>query len=257
MSSSPTVLSTQRRATRRPISLSRRTRWSRRTMFTRVVPSRYALASLPTASRDLHPKRSLVWSPITSGKLLRAGGPSNANNKPKPRAYPRSTPVAAKLPGSGATSAAARPIAAAAITTASVGAVRSTLGTSPPPPPPAAAAPVEPQVPRYKALYAFATENAGEMALEKDDVVEVTQKDETGSGWWLVKKNGVEGWAPSNYLELIPQAPPKPKPAPAPPVKRAPPPAPSATGSDRIGSGQQTCCCCQASIWWISSSYSA
>ncbi len=30
------------------------------------------------------------------------------------------------------------------------------------------------------------------MALEKDDVVEVTQKDETGSGWWLVKKNGVE-----------------------------------------------------------------
>ncbi len=36
---------------------------------------------------------------------------------------------------------------------------------------------------------------------------------------------------PSNYLELIPQAPPKPKPAPAPPVKRAPPPAPSATGS--------------------------
>ncbi len=62
MSSSPTVLSTQRRATRRPISLSRRTRWSRRTMFTRVVPSRYALASLPTASRDLHPKRSLVWS---------------------------------------------------------------------------------------------------------------------------------------------------------------------------------------------------
>ncbi|CDS01503.1 hypothetical protein [Sporisorium scitamineum] len=68
------------------------------------------------------------------------------------------------------------------------------------------------------------------MALEKDDVVEVTQKDETGSGWWLVKKNGVEGWAPSNYLELIPQAPPKPKAAPALPVKRAPPPAPSAAG---------------------------
>lgn len=75
----------------------------------------------------------------------------------------------------------------------------------------------------------FATENAGEMALDKDDVVEVTQKDETGSGWWLVKKNGVEGWAPSNYLELIVQAAPKPKAAPAPPVKRAAPVAPSAT----------------------------
>ena len=181
-----------------------------------------------SVSRPAPKKKPGLVRPITQGKLLRAGGPSNANNKPKPRAIPRSTPVAVKLPGSGGASVgAARPAAAISAASAS-GAARS---APPPPPPPAAAAP-EPQVPRYKALYAFATENVGEMALQKDDVVEVTQKDETGSGWWLVKKNGVEGWAPSNYLELIPQAPPKPKAAPAPPVKRAPPTAPaSATSS--------------------------
>jgi myosin-1 len=35
------------------------------------------------------------------------------------------------------------------------------------------------------------------MALVKDEVVDVVQKDDDGSGWWLVKKNGAEGWAPS------------------------------------------------------------
>ena len=43
------------------------------------------------------------------------------------------------------------------------------------------------------------------MSLKKDDVVELVEKDE--NGWWLVKKDGVEGWAPHNYLELVqPQA---------------------------------------------------
>jgi len=48
-------------------------------------------------------------------------------------------------------------------------------------------------------------------------------------GWWLVKKNGVEGWAPSNYLQLVP---PKPKPvAPPPPIAHRPPPATPATAA--------------------------
>ncbi|SNX86354.1 probable Myosin I [Melanopsichium pennsylvanicum] len=183
-----------------------------------------------SVSRPAPKKKAGLVRPITSGKLLRAGGPSNPNNKPKPRAIPRSTPTPAKLPGSGTASAAAPP--AAAIATASAGAGAGAGRSAPSlPSPPVAAAPTEPEVLKYKALYAFTTENAGEMALEKDDVVVVTQKDETGSGWWLVKKNGVEGWAPSNYLELIPQAPPTPKAAPAPPVKRAPPAAPAATKS--------------------------
>jgi len=58
------------------------------------------------------------------------------------------------------------------------------------------------------------------MSLKKDDVVELIEKDD--NGWWLVKMNGVEGWAPNNYLELVPQSAPAP-PAPPPP-RKAPPP---------------------------------
>lgn len=144
-----------------------------------------------SVSKPAPKKKPGLVRPITSGKLLRAGGPSNANNKPKPRAIPRPTPTPAKLPVSGASVA--------------------------------PAATVEQQVPKYKALYPFATQNPGEMALDKDDIVQVTQKDESGSGWWLVKKNNIQGWAPSNYLELIPQALPSTSIA---PVKRAPPRAP-------------------------------
>jgi myosin I len=57
------------------------------------------------------------------------------------------------------------------------------------------------------------------MSLKKDDIVELVEK--TDNGWWLVKKNGVEGWTPNNYLVLVP---PKPKATPTPPP---PPPPPS------------------------------
>ena len=67
------------------------------------------------------------------------------------------------------------------------------------------------------------------MTLTKDDVVELVEK--TDNGWWLVKKNGIEGWAPNNYLVLVP---PKPKAAPVPPPPPPPPtqrkvPAPPST----------------------------
>lgn len=57
------------------------------------------------------------------------------------------------------------------------------------------------------------------MTLKKDDVVELLEKDD--NGWWLVKMNGVEGWAPNNYLELVPKADPAPL-VPAPPPRKAP-----------------------------------
>lgn len=61
------------------------------------------------------------------------------------------------------------------------------------------------------------------MSLEKDDVVELVEKDD--NGWWLVKKDGAEGWAPNNYLELVPAAA---APAPPPPPRaRAVPAAPT------------------------------
>ena len=62
------------------------------------------------------------------------------------------------------------------------------------------------------------------MTLKKDDIVELVEKD--NNGWWLVKMDGKEGWAPNNYLELVP---PKPKAAPAPPPPPPPPPPPAPT----------------------------
>jgi myosin I len=58
------------------------------------------------------------------------------------------------------------------------------------------------------------------MSLKKDDIVELVEKDD--NGWWLVRMNGVEGWAPNSYLEPVAQiAPPLPA---APPPRKAPAP---------------------------------
>lgn len=90
------------------------------------------------------------------------------------------------------------------------------------PKPPAAAA--RPKVPLYKAKYGFEGQE-GELSLKKDDVLELVKKED--NGWWLMKKDGVEGWAPEDYLELVP---PKAEPAapPPPPPRAAAPKAPPA-----------------------------
>lgn len=51
-----------------------------------------------------------------------------------------------------------------------------------------------------RAKFAFQGQR-GEMSFKKDDVLEVLDKE--SNGWWLVKKDGKDGWAPSNYLEEI------------------------------------------------------
>ena len=82
-------------------------------------------------------------------------------------------------------------------------------------------------------LFDFATTESGEMALVKDELVELVQKD--ANGWFLVRKNGVEGWAPNNYLQEV--APP-PKPRAPPPRPAAPPkPAAAAVGGLRLANG--------------------
>lgn len=63
------------------------------------------------------------------------------------------------------------------------------------------------------------------MSFQKDDVVELVEKDD--NGWWLVKKNGEEGWAPNNYLELVPKKLRAPPATPPPPARRPPPSAPA------------------------------
>jgi len=155
----------------------------------------------PANSRSRLPakRKAGVVRPITEGKLLRKGGPSGATSRPA--AVPKPKPVAQPLPNGAARAAAPRGVPGP-----------PTRAPAPPPPPPHD----EPDVEMYRAKYAFAGQD-GEMSLAKDDIVELVEKQ---GDWWLVKRNGSEGWAPNNYLELVP---PKPKVAPAPP----PPPPPA------------------------------
>ncbi|CEG82720.1 Putative Myosin I MyoA/Myo5 [Rhizopus microsporus] len=108
----------------------------------------------------------------------------------------------------------------------------SSIRSAPPPPPPPTAPvaaptppappapPATPSLPQYKAIYPFKSEEQGEIAFEKGDLLEIVEKDE--NGWWLAKKDGIEGWVPSNYLEEY-VAPKAASPPPPPPARRAAP----------------------------------
>ncbi|KDN41276.1 hypothetical protein RSAG8_07545, partial [Rhizoctonia solani AG-8 WAC10335] len=144
--------------------------------------------------------------PITQGKLLRKGGPSSSS-RPTPASKPKPKPAAQPLPGKSSIPA----VASRNVPTP------PTRSAAPPPPPPPAA---EPEIPTVKVLYDFAAQ-PGEMSLAKGEMLELVEKDK--DGWTLVKKNGTEGWAPSDYLQIVP---PKPKPAPTappPPTRRVVP----------------------------------
>lgn len=166
-----------------------------------------------STSRPPAKRKPGVVRPITAGKLLKAGGPSQKSksaSRPKPAAQP--------LPGQSVTSQSTRPmpVAIPASTVRQPPKRNSMLPPPPPPPPP----PAEPEVPLYKAKFAFEGQE-GEMSLVKDQLYELVDKDD--NGWWLIKNANGEGWAPYNYLELVP---PKPKAAvaPPPPPNRRPPP---------------------------------
>ncbi|KAJ4485765.1 P-loop containing nucleoside triphosphate hydrolase protein [Lentinula aciculospora] len=170
-------------------------------------------------SRPAAKRKPGTVRPITQGKLLRPGGPS----KSKPMSKPK--PVAQRLPGKTPVPAASIVPKPSPIPASTNGTIRtaptSSRASVPPPPPPPPPHLAQPAVELYKAKYAFNGEE-GEMSLKKDDIVEVISK-EGDNGWWLVKKDGVEGWAPINYLELIPptaapKPPPRSKPAPAAPM---------------------------------------
>ncbi|GAA5976419.1 hypothetical protein JCM5350_001685 [Sporobolomyces pararoseus] len=157
--------------------------------------------SMPPAQRKPRVKKA---APVRSTPNRSAGA------RPKPQT----------LPNGGFGSTPAPPIS---------NATSNGTGRAAPPPPPGRPAappppPAAPETPKYKALFTFETDQPGEIALTKDELVEVVSQDD--GGWWLIKKGSKEGWAPSNYLQLVP---PKPKPAAAPPApaRRAPPAAPA------------------------------
>ncbi|KAF7347589.1 Microfilament motor [Mycena venus] len=183
------------------------------------VPSGEPAGSL---SRPPAKRKPGIVRPITQGKLLKAGGPSD---KPKPASKPK--PAARPLPGKTTTSAVgpapviqAKPAAPKpAATTPSAAAARPVpakpSGTAAPPPPPP---PPPPPVSTSEARGAH------------DDLVELVEQDD--NGWWLVKKGGVQGWAPNNYLE---PAPAPAAPAPPPPARNRPVPTkPAATTASTV-----------------------
>ena len=128
--------------------------------------------------------KQVAAKPITKGKLLRPGGPGGGPSKlvsrpaqprpaqaasSQPRAVPQPQPVAALSNGtSNGTSHARAPSASRA----------------PPPPPPAA--PPAPKEPTYRAIYEFSGQTAGELSLQKGEVILVTQKE--GNGSYLVTR---------------------------------------------------------------------
>ncbi|KAG9734572.1 myosin IC heavy chain, partial [Aureobasidium melanogenum] len=201
-----------------------------------------------SVSKPTPKAKSVPGKPITSGKLLRPGGPGGQPSKLAARPAPQSRPVpqARPLPSGNQGPPAGLPAATVSTPAAAAAAVQAAMqqkpvpapvaalnGTGhartpsagsarvPPPPPPPAAAPKEPQ---FRAMYDFAGQTSGELSLTKDEVILVTQKE--NNGWWLAKRmdGSASGWAPSAYLEEVVA---KPAPPPPPPVQaRAMPPAP-------------------------------
>lgn len=182
--------------------------------------------SWPVAER-----KPVAPRPITSGKLIKRGGPSSSNQsqgsrRPPAATNPRVVPVV-NAAVSNRTSVQA-PVRSPTVSGGSSSA--PVKRQAPPPPPPAPAAespPPAPTKPMYKAIYNFVSEDAGEVSFVKDDVMDILEKDE--NGWWLAKKDGKEGWVPSNYLVEVPA--PKPTAAPALPAKRQPPAPPAAAAA--------------------------
>uniref|UniRef100_A0A8C4Y1W7 SH3 and PX domains 2B n=1 Tax=Gopherus evgoodei TaxID=1825980 RepID=A0A8C4Y1W7_9SAUR len=52
---------------------------------------------------------------------------------------------------------------------------------------------------KYTVIYPYTARDEDEMNLDKGDVVEVIQKNL--EGWWKIRYQGQEGWAPASYLK--------------------------------------------------------
>ncbi|KAF7724587.1 class II myosin [Apophysomyces ossiformis] len=178
-----------------------------------------------------------------------SGEPANSASFPpcaqKPKAASSSRPAASKKPAAARSvpRPAAAPTGPSVSRPVSVQAPVASVRAPPPPPPPAAPSPpTTPSLPMYKAIYPFQSQESGEIAFEKDDVFEIVEKDD--NGWWLAKKDGKEGWVPSNYLEEYIA----PKPAAAPPAPPARRPAPAVPAAPANNGSQASAASSRSSI---------
>ncbi|KAF8244950.1 hypothetical protein K440DRAFT_587846 [Wilcoxina mikolae CBS 423.85] len=190
-----------------------------------------------TPSRPTPKGKQQPAKPITTGKLLRPGGPNGGPAKNRsaaarpipqePRVVPQPRASAVVTPQPAVTlqpTAVPQPVAAAHVQqrkpVPAAGAAQaharnaSTASTRPPPPPPPPAAAAASADPTCKAKYDFTGQSDKELSVAAGEVVVIVRKE--GNGWWLVKRpdSDVQGWAPSAYLEEIivkKVAPPPPK----------------------------------------------
>jgi len=54
---------------------------------------------------------------------------------------------------------------------------------------------------RVRGLYDYAATNDTELSFREGDILNITERDE--SGWWYAELNGVMGFIPNNYVEVI------------------------------------------------------
>ncbi|CAZ84294.1 unnamed protein product [Tuber melanosporum] len=157
-------------------------------------------------SRPTPKGKPVAARPVTSGKLLKPGGPRGgpARNKNPP----------SMTPAPNANASALLPVPPKSV-------VPEASRIPPPAPPAPPAAPPRVADPTCRALYDFAGQTENELSLSKDEVVIIIRKE--ANGWWLTKKmNSTEqGWAPSAYLEEEAAPPPTPPPPPVAPARPA------------------------------------
>jgi len=62
--------------------------------------------------------------------------------------------------------------------------------------------PIEPQLPKCKAMYPYSATDSDELSFQEGDIIYIVSED--SSGWWNGKLiNGKTGLFPSNYIEKI------------------------------------------------------
>ena len=194
------------------------------------------------------PRGKAIARPITTGKLLRKGGPGGRPSQVASRPRPRPAAAAAVQPRPVPTPAAVnRPIVQVNGTTPharneSASSTASSNRPPPPPPPPAAPPARASDKPQAKVKYDFSSPNTNELDIAAGQILDVVQKEGNGkqppslissrlhranklTGWWLCKNtsSGAQGWTPSAYVEEIEAVRAAPPPPPPPPVAPARP----------------------------------